>query len=381
MLALYMNFAYTFCLSACRLSGDRHGSAWAALALFALFALIYIVGSAAWSIWRIWSTKYNHAGRQISNPAQVEVRDQPESKCDCGKCLLLLTQVLAGLCYYLGDNLPRLFLLYGTVLGCDKTCINNANAAGFILLAIGAVVYFPMTAKNITKKIETKEQKSSDKKSSDNGRNDGENDSHKVRNNGENDSHKIQNDGENDSDNDGENNKICDSTTLVVFMLLAMLTDFDLLYTVVNRIKSTKCPFPSYTHGTWAYWAIFSVLAFCAIFWIVGKHVYEQRSKEKDVGCINCNCNCCIPIFSGILIWMILASFLLADNELPLSCAVRNMTESIIIVEGNEKHEIKEARMALWALIMLLNFPILLIIVWGCYKYYSKKKRNYYELH
>lgn len=238
VIALNANFLYTLILSICRITGDGLGQGISAITFFFLIALAYIICSGACIGYR-----YRRKCERIC---------KRKCKCECDdwkwsdfkkwvlsddwkwKLVLLLIQVLAGLFYYLGDNLPPLFLLYGTVLGCYETCMNNANTAGTIFLAIGAVVYYPMAAKKIWKTIaEINQQRSSDNNSSNNDREDGEDDSK------------------------------CDSTFLVVFMLLALITDCDLLYTVINRVKSTDCPYPSYTHGTWAYWVIFVFVFGC----------------------------------------------------------------------------------------------------------------------
>lgn len=339
VLALNANFLYTLCLSICRFTGDGRGQGIAAITLFSFIAVAYVICSAI----SIWCGYF----RKCKCGDDEQVLHSYDTKCESDdwrwELVLLLIQVLAGLFYYLGDNLPPLFILYGTVLDCYETCMNNANTAGIIFLAIGAVVYYPMAAKKIWKKIaEINQQESSDNNNSDNHLNGGEDDS---------DNHQ----------NGGEDDNKCDSTCLVVLMLLTMITDCDLLYTVVNRVKSTDCPFPSYTHGTWAYWVIFVFVFGCpTTFCIIWKHS-KHNSKDK-----------CRAWFSGILIVLILALFLLADNKLPLSCTVGNMTETTTIVDSNAEDTLNLTRLIMWIIVEALNVVLLFVNISGCY-YYCKK--------
>jgi len=385
VLALFLNFFATFCLSICRVSGDGADQGIAALVVFVLGGIAYIIASVFWVIWCIWPI------RCTRRKTSAACKYLWENKTEVCKCVVLVTQALAGLFYYVGDNLSRFLLLYGEVLNCDDECINGANATGFVFLALGAGLYFPMTVNKISMKTF--------------GRDIWESKNKKKR----------------------ENNNKDDSTWWVVLMLLSMLTDYDLLYTAITRVKSTNCPSPGYTFASWVFWAVYSfVLGITATYWIIYLHIEQNRqgqvdseqnkqgqvdseqnrqgqvdseqnrqgqvdseqnkqgqvdSEQNKQGQVDSEQNkqgqvdSVIARTSGILIVVILALFLLADNELPLSCTIGKLTETTTTVEGNDELKIKIIRLACWTTIIELTIFIM-AVNFIYYKYVHKKSQG-----
>ena len=335
VLALFLNFFATFCLSICRVSGDGADQGIAALVVFVLGGIVYIIASVFWVIWCIWPI------RCTRRKTSAACKYLWENKTEVCKCVVLVTQALAGLFYYVGDNLSRFLLLYGEVLNCDDECINGANATGFVFLALGAGLYFPMTVNKISMKTF--------------GRDIWESKNKKKR----------------------ENNNKDDSTWWVVLMLLSMLTDYDLLYTAITRVKSTNCPSPGYTFASWVFWAVYSfVLGITATYWIIYLHIEQNRqgqvdSEQNKQGQVDS----VIARTSGILIVVILALFLLADNELPLSCTIGKLTETTTTVEGNDELIIKIIRLACWTTIIELTIFIM-AVNFIYYKYVHKRSQG-----
>jgi len=301
VVVLYADFFNTFALSILRFIGDGRNLGIAAAVLFAVFGVGYTIIAIVLFVYAIWKKKW---GR---------------------KSLLLLTQAVAGLLYYIGDNLPRLLLMYGTVIDCDEACTNNANAAGFGLLAIGGGIYFFSTINKISTKVKKKIKS---------------------------------------ENNDNDDNS--PTSYLVMMTLLTLLTDCDLLYTAVSRVESTNCPSPSYTYASWAYWAgLTFLLATPAIFWIINTR--EAKGKVDRL----------VANISGIVIVLILAFYLLADNELPLSCTVGEFTENTTIVNSSDEQRITETRFAFWVVILVLHAPLVAANIAGkCYYRYCETGYN-----
>jgi len=122
----------------------------------------------------------------------------------------------------------------------------------------------------------------------------------------------------------------------------------------------------THTYASWAYWAgLTFLLATPAILWIINTR--EAKGKVDRL----------VANISGIVIVLILAFYLLADNELPLSCSVGEFTESTTIVNSSDEQRITETRFAFWVVILVLHAPLVAANIAGkCYYRYCETGHN-----
>ena len=100
---------------------------------------------------------------------------------------------------------------------------------------------------------------------------------------------------------------------LVVYLLLAKITNLDLIYTAIERAASKTCN-NKVLGSAWAYYALYMFF----FFWI---SVYELWTSEKEKAAEESKtCRCIRVIVIAILIFAFAASFILADTRLPLAC-------------------------------------------------------------
>jgi len=166
-----------------------------------------------------------------------------------------------GIFYYIGDNLPPLVEEYAEDFGCPE-CVERAQVAGLVMLAIAITTYLPIAINAVLPHSKDKEE---------------------------------------------VNTPAC----IAVFLLLAKITDLDLVYTVIERIIPRTCD-EAIVGGTWAHYIIyiifFVLVTLCAAFCLC-------RCEESKSRCIRT-----WTIINALLVFMFMALYILADNRLPLGC-------------------------------------------------------------
>ena len=204
-----------------------------------------------------------------------------------GNWLRALLTMIGGLLYFIGDNLPPVMEAYGSQLTCGVVCLQRIQAAGFGMLAIALITYLP----SIVNRAFTY-----------------------------------------DSDNETESEV---PVSVLVFTLMASLTELDLAYTAIERMSSA-CSDNSTVISAWVYWSVYVVAFLLLLILAVNLHIK----------CKQCFDSCCSNIHA-ILIFVCLATYLLADNMLPLSCtgsAVNNLNLQ------------SQVRVGLWAPALAIAF-------------------------
>ena len=166
---------------------------------------------------------------------------------------------IGGLFYYIGDNLPPLVEEYAEELGCSPNCVEGAQVAGTVMLAIATTTYLPIAINAIFK--------------------------------------------HNKDEDDLDEEQI--PARIAVFLLMAKITDLDLVYTSIERIIPRTCD-ETIVGGTWAYYAIYVV-----VFTFVTFYAVWCICKKTERFCI---------VINALLVCLFMACYILADNQLPLGC-------------------------------------------------------------
>ena len=117
---------------------------------------------------------------------------------------------IGGLFYYIGDNLPPLVEEYAEELGCSPDCVEETQVAGTVMLAITTAAFSPITINAVFT--------------------------------------------HNKDEDDFDEEKIPGCVT--VFILLAKITDLDLVYTSIERIIPGTCD-EIVRRGTWAHYGTY----------------------------------------------------------------------------------------------------------------------------
>ena len=167
---------------------------------------------------------------------------------------------IGGLFYYIGDNLPPLVEEYAEELGCSPNCVEGAQMAGIVMLVFATTTYLPIAINAVF------------------------------------------------THNKDENDKVDIPARIAVFLLLAKITDLDLVYTSIERIIPSTCN-ETIVGGTWAYYIIYIVVFTGVTVYTVCSICKDTTSAEKIWVVIN-----------ALLICAFMACYILADNRLPLGC-------------------------------------------------------------
>ena len=178
---------------------------------------------------------------------------------------------LGGLFYFFGDNFPPLVIKYAEELHCDQDCLFQTQTAGIVVLGLATVTYLPIL-------IDPRVPNKQDKK-----------------------------------------NKI--PPTL---LLVPKITNLDLVYTAIERVAGKDCD--KVMVGSWTYWGIY-IFVF-SVTSVIQSYVHHKKENEHqplpDSGIQECTprqiyYTICATI-PGVLISLFAASYILADNRLPLEC-------------------------------------------------------------
>ena len=205
-----------------------------------------------------------------------------------------ISTAIGGLFYYIGDNLPPLVEEYAEELGCSPNCVEQTQVTGIVIFAIATATYLPVTINAVF----------------------------------------THNKGEDDVDV---------PAFIAVFILLAKVTDLDLVYTSIERIIPHTCD-EVIKRGTWAYYttsvAIFIFVTIYAVWCIC-------RKTEKFWVVVN-----------ALLVCLFMACYILADNRLPLGCTGSLMDDRLA------RDAVKVALLGLTSIISI--YSLIIFGVW-CY--------------
>ena len=262
---------------------------------------------------------------------------------------------LGGLFYYIGDNLPPLIDEYKDNLNCNSDCFEVIQAIGAFMLGVAAITYLPLLIYVVPPEHNAKVQT-------------------EVHNQ-ENESTALI---------EGECKSINKYSikTLVYdgVIMLAKTTNFDLVYTAIERAVSITCN----THvwiGAWVYWVFY--IGFFLLVSLYQVRSYEKAEIRKSASapsentmnadrtsagnmsykeCIKTSCT--LGILYATLLSVFAGLYILADTRLPLACTG--------VAEDNTRtrHVIK---ISLWGVTLPVAAGV--IIIWTCWQ--NKHHKRY----
>ena len=167
---------------------------------------------------------------------------------------------IGGLFYYIGDNLPPLVEEYAEELCCSPNCVEQTQVTGIVMLVFATTTYLPIAINAVL------------------------------------------------THNKDEDDKVDIPARIAVFILLAKITDLDLVYTSIERIIPRTCD-ETIVGGTWAYYTIYIVVFTVVTVYTVLCICRDTTTAEKILVVIN-----------ALVICVFMACYILADNRLPLGC-------------------------------------------------------------
>ena len=148
-------------------------------------------------------------------------------------------------------------------------------------------------------------------------------------------------------------------------MMLANTTNFDLVYTAIERAVSINCN----THvwiGAWVYWVFYSVFFLLVSLYQV--RIYEKAEITSALPFKECMRNCTQTFIWGIVYAFLLSVFaglyILADTRLPLACT------GVAKNDARTRHGI---RIGLWVITLFVAAGV--IIIWTCWQ--NKHHKRY----
>ena len=259
---------------------EKTGCAIASVAIFGFVTLVYIAITVVY-----YSCKF----KQLMDRPELENTTKYKKIKSClkeyGKGILI---ALGGLFYFFGDNFSPLVNKYKEELHCDQDCIFRTQTAGIVVLGLATVTYLPIL-------IDPRVPNKQDKK-----------------------------------------NKI--PPTL---LLVPKITNLDLVYTAIERVAGKDCD--KVMIGAWIYWGIY-ILVFSVTSVIQSYMSHKKKKKKVQTLHMQYKKDTEEPdeqttlletqertesnqvyyglcaIIPGIFISLFAASYILADNRLPLAC-------------------------------------------------------------
>ena len=268
-----------------------------------------------------------------------------------------------GVCFYIGDNLPPMIRKYGRELNCNQGCVEVLQIFGIFMLGIATVTYIPVLVDSV----------------------------HKARSHNNNKSDEVK---PLLSNYEYTIPKEMTSAHAVVFLLLAKLTNLDLVYTAIERAASKQCN-EKVKGGAWAYYVAYFIafLGVC-VYKIVykyeykkaggntaahksstvqwngteqhygsGEHTERNRTQKNTRRCkCTCTCTCILAVSNAILITAFAACYILADTRLPLACSAE-------IAETDPILDI--VRLVLWGATVI--FGVAVFFCWWWYTHMYKR--------
>ena len=212
---------------------------------------------------------------------------------------------IGGIFYYIGDNLPPLVEEYAEDLRCPE-CVERTQVAGLVMLAIAITTYLPIVINAVLPHNKDKEE---------------------------------------------VNTPAC----IAVFLLLAKITDLDLVYTVVERIIPRTCD-ETIVGGTWAHYIfyiiVFLVVTLCAAICLC--RCEENKSRQIRMW----------TVVNAFLVCTFMAFYILADNRLPLGCS-GSVRDNRLVRDG-----LKVALLSISLIIAIYS-----VTVFGVWRYRERKQK------
>ena len=201
-----------------------------------------------------------------------------------------ITIAVGGLFYYSGDNISRVT----EYEFCNEECAETVRIIGVLLLGTATVTYLPLLIDALFPQ-QTMFTSNTDK-----------------------------------------------PVVLVVFLLLAKITNLDLIYTAIERAASKTCS-DKVLYSAWTYYGIYMFV----FFWISLYEVstYETTAEESKIW------RCIRVSVIAILIFLFAASSILADTRLPLACTDR----------AKDQHTQDTVRICLWVFAIIVG---VLLYMW-----------------
>ena len=312
-----VEFVSSFALSICEfvsLNAGREDTApegIASLVIFCVFGAGFVVGTALIVV--------------------CNVAYSSESKWGVGEHIVFIAiPIFGGLFYFIGDNLSPIFEQYGGQLHCDPDCVSRITSFGTVCTGMSVALNF-LTTTVI------------------------------------------------DMESEGLGKTWPYSVKVMKF--LGLMTSFDLLFTSTGSSEITTLPLSTvatqsaafssvvtedplsnsstilscsseayYTEGSGFLLGVY-VLLFLAVV------LFSVIATERDDSKCKCGVDVVFSFIHSVILVVILGSYLLADNTLPLDCAVSSNARAVAT-----------ARIVLWCVVMAgVLYLLVFFICWSIY--------------
>ena len=209
---------------------------------------------------------------------------------------------IGGLFYYIGDNLPPLVEEYAEELGCSPNCVEGTYVAGTVILAIATATYLPIAINAIFT--------------------------------------------HNKNGNDIDDNDV--PARIAVFLLLAKITDVDLVYTSIERTIPGICD-EIVKRGAWAHYGTYVAIFIGVTIYTVLCILKKTTTAEKIW-----------VTFNALAVCVFMACYILADNRLPLGC-------SGSLMDNRLTQDIVKIVLLAFAWIIFI-YSLIMYVAWCLYK-------------
>ena len=193
---------------------------------------------------------------------------------------------LGGFFYYVGDNISRI-TQYKI---CTEDCIETVRIIGVLMLGTATVTYLPLLIDALFPHQTVLTPKTEK------------------------------------------------TAVLVVCLLLAKITNLDLIYTAIERAATKTCNHKVLC-SAWAYYGIYMVIFFVVTFCELWNYENNTTTEGSET------CRCIRVIFIAILLFLFAASFILADTRLPLACTGT----------AKDQHTQDQIRISLWGFTVVIG--------------------------
>ena len=211
---------------------------------------------------------------------------------------------IGGLFYYIGDNLPPLVEEYAEELGCSPDCVEGTQVAGTVILAIATATYLPIAINAIF--------------------------THNK--------------------NEDEFDDIDVPARIAIFLLLAKITDVDLVYTTIERTIPGICD-EIIKRGAWAHYGTYVVIFIAiAIYTVLCIWKTNETTTKEKIWLV----------FNAVVVCIFMACYILADNRLPLDC-------SGSLTDNRLDRDIVKVVLSAFALIIFI-YSLIMYVAWYGFK-------------
>ena len=211
---------------------------------------------------------------------------------------------IGGLFYYIGDNLPPLVEEYAEELGCSPDCVEGTQVAGTVILAIATATYLPIAINAIF--------------------------THNK--------------------NEDEFDDIDVPARIAIFLLLAKITDVDLVYTTIERTIPGICD-EIIKRGAWAHYGTYVVIFIAiAIYTVLCIWKTNETTTKEKIWLV----------FNAVVVCIFMACYILADNRLPLDC-------SGSLMDNRLARDIVKVVLSAFALIIFI-YSLIIYVAWYLFK-------------